>query len=653
MNILVRLKKDYDTTRNSVYESQLRGDMKTIENELNKNATELYAHKNHEKAHSSKQIMHGLFTVANRIENVWARLTNLVLNHDGNDVKEVVDIRVATDASIHKTAKDRLDYEFAIMNSRFVYKNALNYDADPTGKNPSAAAIQRALDEIHREGGGQLIIPAGEYLIEKRIVVYENTRVTMAHNCVLLRGWAGGFFINGLPTDNFKGYNGRGNIIIEGGILDGNYANIGKYPTKAMDSIILGHASNIIIDRVIFKDTITAHAIDANGINNLQVTNCKYLGFVDLSPSKNRPYSEAIQLGEFTKAGMDQFGAFDGTPNKNVLVAHNYVGESDLLGAWGCGVGNHYTVYDVYQTNITIFDNNFENCTFAGVRTYKWGEVKILDNKFKNCRDCIRISQAIGGFESSKNAAGKQTNRPQGAQNVLIQGNDFYDYTEYGILTFGQITNKEVAWSDGIRILGNYFRLKAKNIGQHKKEQAIKLVFAKNARITDNRLYGGRRGIWIEGCFNTFVESNEISNMDTEAVFIEKSRDKTSVTKSTHVTVSRNEINSTGRNGIYVQNTDYFDVCDNNIFNTNKEQDKAKGRGGIYVGSGYDGRIENNRIRGVEKSFAILVDAKAREVNVANTKGTGRVIVQGSDNFNGYYGTKKDDYIRKIVTKEA
>lgn len=651
---MVRLKKDYDTTRNSVYESQLRGDMQTVENELNKNATELQSHKDSKKAHLSSQIMHGLFTVANRIDNVWARLTNLVLNHDGKDVKEVVDIRVATDASIHKTAKDRLDYEFAIMNSRFVYKNALTFGVDPTGKKPSAAAIQKALDEIHRQGGGQLIIPDGIYLIEKRMVVYENTRVTMAHNCVLLRGWAGGFFINGLPTDHFKGYNGRGNIIIEGGTLDGNYANIGKYPTNAMDSIILGHASNIIIDRVIFKDTITAHAIDANGINNLQITNCKFRGFIDLSPAKNRPYSEAIQLGEFTKAGMNQFGAFDGTPNKNVLVAHNEFGKSDLLGAWGCGSGNHYTVYDVFQTDITIFDNTFEDCGFAGIRTFKWGEVKILDNRFKRCRDCVRITQANGGIESSKNIDGTQKDRPQSAQNVLIRGNDFYDYRDYAILTFGQIYKKEIAWSDGIRILGNYFHLKAQDNGQHKNEQAIKLVHAKNARISENRLYGGRRGIWIEGCFNTFVESNEISNMDTEAVFIEKSRDKTStVTKSSHVTINRNEINSTGRNGIYVQNCDYFDVCDNNIFNTNKEQDKTKGRGGIYVGSGYDGRIENNRIRGVEKSFAILVDAKAREVNVANTKGTGRVIVQGADNFNGYYGTEKDDYIRKIVTKEA
>ncbi|TWN24308.1 hypothetical protein CHCC14562_1076 [Bacillus licheniformis] len=40
-------------------------------------------------------------------------------------------------------------------------------------------------------------------------------------------------------------------------------------------------------------------------------------------------------------------------------------------------------------------------------------------------------------------------------------------------------------------------------------------------------------------------------------------------------------------------------------------------------------------------------------MNVTNTKGTGRVIVQGDSNFNGYYGTTKDDYIRKIITKSS
>ncbi|AVI47072.1 right-handed parallel beta-helix repeat-containing protein [Bacillus sp. FSL K6-5915] len=648
-----RLIKDYDQTRNSRYQAQLRADMQSIENSLNEQERQIQSHQTSKKAHTSDQIAHSSgLTVSQEIETAKARARNLVLNADGTNIKEVVDARVDRKGTIYPTLWDRLAADGQYIETRFNFKNALNYGADPTGKSPSAWAIQKALDEIHREGGGQLVIPEGIYLIEKRIYIYGNTRFTMSPSCVLLRGWAGGFFANGTPNDKFTGYSGRGNIIIEGGILDGNYANIDKYPTTAMDSIILGHANNIWIDRVTFKDTITAHAIDANGINNLQITRSNFFGFIDLSGK--RPFSEAIQLGEFVEMGVNQFGAFDGTPNQNVYIAHNHFGKSELLGGWGSAIGNHYAVYDIFQKNITIFDNTIEDCGFAGVRTFKWGEVKILNNRFKRNNECIRISQAAGGIESSKNAAGVQMNRPQNAQNVLIQGNDFYDYKSYGILSFGQIYNNEVAWSDGIRIFGNYFKLKAKEIGEYDYEQAIKLVFARNAFISDNRIFGGRRGMWIEGCYNTFIDRNYVSCVDTEAIYVEKSRDKTStVPKSYHLSIDRNEINTTGRNGIFIQNCDHFDVRDNNVINTNKEQSSTRGRGGIYVENGYDGRIENSRIRGVEKAFAILVKDAATEVNVTNTKGTGRVIVQGDSNFNGYYGTTKDDYIRKIITKSS
>ncbi|KRT87374.1 MULTISPECIES: right-handed parallel beta-helix repeat-containing protein [Bacillus] len=599
--------------------------------------------------------------------------------YTADDIKSLDDIKIDNDNHVYSSAKERIDSDFlkinekvdqldkgvdnkitnlekiinessSSLNKKIYFKNVLSYGADPTGEKPSAGAIQKALDEIHKEGGGQLFIPGGKYLIEKRMFVYENTRVTMAQNCILLRGWAGGFFSNGTPTDKFKGYSGRGNIIIEGGILDGNYANIDKYPTSAMDSIILGHAKNISIDNVTFKDTISAHAIDANGCDNLRITNSKFTGFIDLTGQRN--YSEAIQLGEFIEIGLNQFGEFDGTPNTNVYIAHNYFGKSDLLGGWGCAIGNHYAVYDIFQSNITIFNNVIEDCGFAGVRTFKWNNVKITNNVFMRNKECVRISQAAGGIESSKDADGVQMNRPQNGQNVLIEGNDFYDYTSSGVVAFGQIYNKEIAWNDEIRISGNYFKLKGKEVGKYNDEQAIKLVFARNVFVSNNKIYGGRRGMWVEGCFNTFISGNGVSNVDTEAVYLAKSRDTSStVTKSYHVSIDRNEINTTGRNGVFVQKCDHFDVRDNNVLNNNKEQSSERGRGGIYVENGYDGRIEGNRIRGVEKEFAILVEAEATEVNVANTKGTGRIIVLGESNFNGYYGTNKDDYIRKITTK--
>lgn len=564
--------------------------------------------------------------------------------------KKIEDAYVDVRGFKYDALKTRLDAEYTEFYKRFKHKNAINYGADPTGLIPSADAIQRALDDIHNEGGGELYIPSGTYLINKRMYIYENTTVTMSESCTLLRGWAGGFFSNGIPTDNFSRYSGRGNIHITGGILDGNYANIDKYPTSAYIMTAFGHGENITIEGVTFKDVLTNHAIDMNGCKKVVIRNCKFIGFLD--KSGERDFSEAIQLGEFTEFGLDLFGAHDATPNTDILIEKNYFGKSDLLGGFGCAVGNHYTVYDVYQTNIIIKNNTIEDCGFAGVRTYKWGEVQVLNNMFRRNKNCVYVSQAIGGFTSSTNADGVQMNLPQNGSNILIQGNNFYDFTNTGVVTYGQISQNQVAWSDGIRIIDNYFKLGFKEIGSYGEEQAISLVFAKNVFISNNRIYGGRRGIWIEGCFNTLVNNNIISQVDTEAVYLATSRDTSKVvTKSTHLSIENNEINSIGRNGIYIQSIDYFDIKSNNIFNTNQDQGGTTDRGGIYVFDGYDGRVEGNRIRGLDKSFAILVEAAASGVNVSNTNGTGRVIALGDNNFNGYYGTTSGDYINKIPTK--
>ncbi|WP_144502926.1 phage baseplate protein [Bacillus pumilus] len=105
---MVRLRKNYDTTRNSRYAHQLSEDMQTVENALNKNASELKSHKNSESAHKSSQIKHGLYDVGSHIDTIQSRISNLVLNHDGTDVKEVVDARVDHRGNIYPTLHDRL-----------------------------------------------------------------------------------------------------------------------------------------------------------------------------------------------------------------------------------------------------------------------------------------------------------------------------------------------------------------------------------------------------------------------------------------------------------------------------------------------------------------------------------------------------------------
>lgn len=50
----------------------------------------------------------------------------------------------------------------ATSSSRY---NVLDYGADPTGSNKSTQAIQKAIDLCHENGGGEVFIPAGQFII--------------------------------------------------------------------------------------------------------------------------------------------------------------------------------------------------------------------------------------------------------------------------------------------------------------------------------------------------------------------------------------------------------------------------------------------------------------------------------------------------------
>ncbi|MBJ7885397.1 hypothetical protein JEM70_11615, partial [Bacillaceae bacterium HSR45] len=106
---MIRLIKDYDHTRNSRHQAQLRSDIQSIENTLNEHDYNLKRHEASKNAHTSEQIRHnGELSVFQEIEISKKRLNNLILNADGSNVKEVVDLRVNHKGEVFNTANDRL-----------------------------------------------------------------------------------------------------------------------------------------------------------------------------------------------------------------------------------------------------------------------------------------------------------------------------------------------------------------------------------------------------------------------------------------------------------------------------------------------------------------------------------------------------------------
>ncbi|QHZ47008.1 peptidase G2 autoproteolytic cleavage domain-containing protein [Bacillus sp. NSP9.1] len=160
---MVRLIKDYDHTRNSRHQAQLRSDMQSIESGLNDQEIKLQSHKKAKTAHTSDQIDHGGFSLRTYIDGLYNRFRNLILNTDGTNVKEVVDARVDADGNIQPLLKERLDREYKKLLQKI--KRTVNVDdfgADPTGVKDSTEAFQKAIGT----GKVRLNLSAGTYIVK-------------------------------------------------------------------------------------------------------------------------------------------------------------------------------------------------------------------------------------------------------------------------------------------------------------------------------------------------------------------------------------------------------------------------------------------------------------------------------------------------------
>ncbi|MGE6259265.1 hypothetical protein ACQKCU_15400 [Heyndrickxia sporothermodurans] len=122
---------------------------------------------------------------------------------------------------------------------------------------------------------------------------------------------------NELDGSMYRGYDGEGNIIIEGGIFDGNLETY-DYECSGFS---LSHAENIKFSNVTIKDLYACHAMDLSGVKNVLIENCRFLGYRD-KPDQSRNYSGAIQIDIQTAGGFPAFGEHDNTRTiyANVLI---------------------------------------------------------------------------------------------------------------------------------------------------------------------------------------------------------------------------------------------------------------------------------------------------------------------------------------------
>ncbi|MCU5746190.1 glycoside hydrolase family 55 protein [Staphylococcus sp. SQ8-PEA] len=279
--------------------------------------------------------------------------------------------------------------------------------------------MQRALNYAKKHPGTRLYVPDGVYHIAKALVIYGNTTLQLSKNAVLERHGKDALLKNGQPYKFYHGYEGNSHIYISGGTFDMNGED---YPYNNT-ALCIGHARDIQIKNVTFKDIVGGHAIDACGIDGLHLSHCNFKGFLDYEDS--RWFSEAVQLDIQVPGAFPKFSTWDGTITKNVVIEHCYFGNSETPGMkpWNRAIGSHASRYDKFYENIHIRHNYFDQIQAYAITLLKNKNTYLHHNYFHECCGGIRYL----GVDRGKNSADMkgQVQSVQAGENLNIWKNVF------------------------------------------------------------------------------------------------------------------------------------------------------------------------------------------------------------------------------------
>jgi polygalacturonase len=449
----------------------------------------------------------------------------------------------------------RLQYMLEQSLSGGNTENVVAYGASGNGLADDAPAIQAALNTAKTRGGAWVVIPPGTYrLATLPLRIYANTRLTLLPGAVFVRAADQTLLLNGDASQNFGGYTGHGNLVIEGGRWEMQATTAGL--TASRMCISLGHAQNIVVRNVEVRDVPGFHGIEINACKNVIVEGSRFLGYVDPG---GRSTSEAIQVDLSAGSGyFGGFGPYDFTACEAITVRDCYVGASGTAGttAWPRGVGSHSAIVGRWHRRMKVMGCTFDGMLQAGVRTYAWEDVEVIGNSFINCGSAVQARTIdTSRTADTVNVGGTQTNASQDQWGLIVSGNTITNSTGYqegGIHVLGESTGRNVmvvisnntirtvtnGWS-GIRMEYLYRAVVSGNVIQDTAGTAISQANVEGATITGNKIHNpGVSGISANTCVDVEVIGNNITVCGLNGVH---------VVTGTNTKISDNFIKACGR----------------------------------------------------------------------------------------------------------
>lgn len=419
-----------------------------------------------------------------------------------------------------------------------------------------APAIQAALNAARDDGGGQVLIPPGEYrLATLPLRIYGNTHLKAMPGARLVRAAAVTVLLNGDAAQNFGGYTGHGNLVIEGGTWDMQ----GTVVTASNMCISLGHAQNITVRDLTVLDLPGYHGIEVNAVKTARILHCDFLGYIDPG---GRDFSEAIQL-DLAK-GSAYFGGFgpaDDTPCLDVLIEGCTTGPSGTPGttAWPRGIGSHSASPGKPHRDIRIKGCRFEGCSQFAVGAYTYEALVIEGVQMRDCGGGILVQPLDSSKSSHRTPAGGSSPTITGSQpltGITIKGVTMSGGGAYGGAV--EIVGEETGYVglvaiDGITVDdvdGYGIRL------AYVEDYALHKALCADTGSTAISTLGTRRGR-IEACTVNGAGGAGIT-VDSRS---------TPASTGTFVTVSGCQVQGAAANGVHLWNGEYVNVNDCELHN--------------------------------------------------------------------------------------
>ncbi len=243
-------------------------------------------------------------------------------------------------------------------------------------------ALQQALDEVARSGGGRVVVGPGEWrLHEAPLRVHAGTRLTLTPATRIVRTGPIETMVTNGPYGAGRtvgAHDGPGNILVEGGIWDVN----GFDNPRPSFGMVFNHARDVHVRDLEIRDMPEWHAIETNSTRNVTISGCRFVTGIARRPHAYQ--TEAVSL-DLAAPGLTAWGAEDDTHTSHVRVIDNF------CSGYPTFVGCHTGHPDFQHSSVVIANNTATDLSCWAVNLTNTSAVSITGNAFTGTAAGIRI----------------------------------------------------------------------------------------------------------------------------------------------------------------------------------------------------------------------------------------------------------------------